>query len=75
MITRQLIAGGLLCAASLFIAAPAAQAGTGSSSLGSLIDVGCLLQTLSAQSPTADCQPPHIPTAGFADTTSAPAVR
>ncbi|MEU7141493.1 hypothetical protein ABZ942_18705 [Nocardia sp. NPDC046473] len=75
MITRKLMAGGLLCAAALFIAAPTAQAGTGSSSLGSLINVGCLLQSLSAQSPTADCHPVQIPTAGIEDTTTAPAAR
>ncbi|PXX71737.1 hypothetical protein DFR70_1011171 [Nocardia tenerifensis] len=68
MNTRKLMAGGLLCAASLLVAAPQAQAGTGSSSLGSLINVGCLLQSLSAQSPTADCKPPQIPVAGVEDT-------
>lgn len=72
MITRKIMAGGLLCAASLFIAAPAAQAGTGSSGSGSLINVGCLLQSLSAQSPTADCHPPSIPAAGIE---AQPAVR
>ncbi|MEV6560347.1 hypothetical protein AB0M22_31835 [Nocardia sp. NPDC051756] len=73
MITRKLMAGGLLCAASLFLAAPAAQADTGSSSLGALINVGCLLQSLSAESPTADCKPPQIPVAGIQN--QAPAAR
>ncbi|MFE9581151.1 hypothetical protein ACFYO1_32590 [Nocardia sp. NPDC006044] len=63
MITRTRIVGGFLCATSLFIVAPAAHADTGSSSLGALINVGCLLQTLSAESPTADCKPPQIPVA------------
>ncbi|WP_156910340.1 hypothetical protein [Nocardia mangyaensis] len=43
--------------APLLIAAPAANADTGSSS----INLGRILQALSAESPTADCDPPQIP--------------
>ncbi|MBF6329534.1 hypothetical protein [Nocardia transvalensis] len=67
MIARKLAVGGMLCAASLFIAAPMAQAGTGSSSLSSQIDVGCILQSLSGEPPTADCKPPQIPVSGADD--------
>ncbi|MBC7304364.1 MAG: hypothetical protein H5T78_25890 [Nocardia sp.] len=57
MIVRKVAAGTVLVAASLFIASPVAQADTGSSG----INVGCLLQSLSGEPATADCNPPSIP--------------
>ncbi|MDO3650946.1 hypothetical protein [Nocardia mangyaensis] len=56
---RKICLGALLVAAPLLIAAPAANADTGSSS----INLGCILQSLSGESPTADCDPPQIPAA------------
>lgn len=75
MKNRIIVASGLLCAASLFVATPAAQADPGSSSLGALINVGCLLQSLSAESPTADCKPPQIPVAAIENPAPEPAAR
>ncbi|WP_280340702.1 hypothetical protein [Nocardia neocaledoniensis] len=56
---RRLCLGAVLVAAPLLVASPAAQADTGSSS----INLGCILQSLSGESPTADCDPPQIPAA------------
>lgn len=54
---RRLCLGAVLVAAPLLVVSPAAQADTGSSS----INLGCILQSLSGESPTADCDPPQIP--------------
>ncbi|MFF2087534.1 hypothetical protein ACFVVM_27485 [Nocardia sp. NPDC058176] len=56
---RKICLGALVVAAPLLIAAPAANADTGSSQ----INLGCILQSLSGESPTADCDPPGIPAA------------
>ncbi|MGW6425847.1 hypothetical protein ACWF9G_20720 [Nocardia sp. NPDC055029] len=60
-------AGALLVSATLLLASPVAHADTGSldflgpSGSGGGINLGCLLQSLSGESPTADCDPPTIP--------------
>ncbi|MEV0336069.1 hypothetical protein [Nocardia sp. NPDC050717] len=54
---RNLCLGALLVAAPLLVVSPAAHADTGSSS----INLGCILQSLSGETPTADCNPPQIP--------------
>ncbi|MEU4710612.1 hypothetical protein AB0G00_29720 [Nocardia salmonicida] len=62
MIVRTITAGTVLVAASLFVAAPVAQADTGSAdSASSSINIGCLIQSLQGIPPTADCNPPSIP--------------
>ncbi|WP_225727098.1 MULTISPECIES: hypothetical protein [unclassified Nocardia] len=61
MTVQRFMASGLLCAASLLAVAPLANAETGSSSISSQINVGCLLQSLSGGSRTADCGGAHIP--------------
>lgn len=49
----------LIAGAALVIAAPVAQADTGSSELigPSGLDIGCLIRTLSADTPQIDCSP------------------
>ncbi|ATL70170.1 hypothetical protein IU500_17205 [Nocardia terpenica] len=62
MIARKFITGGFLCAASILIAAPAAQADTGDIATGAIasgssqVNLGCILSSLSG-SRTADCYP------------------
>ncbi|MFI1240730.1 hypothetical protein [Nocardia salmonicida] len=64
MIVRTITASTLLVAASLFVATPVVQAAdTGSgNSASSSINIGCLIQALQGIPPTADCNPPSIPT-------------
>ncbi|MEV0080593.1 hypothetical protein AB0H58_29640 [Nocardia neocaledoniensis] len=69
MNVRGIGAGSLLVTAALLLGAPAAHAAdTGSadplgpSGSGGQINLGCLLESLSAGPPTASCDPVQIPT-------------
>ncbi|WP_153338516.1 hypothetical protein [Nocardia aurantia] len=69
MFVRTFSVAGMICAATVLISAPAAVADSGSSSLSGpsslsgQINLGCLIETFSAQSPSASCHPPSIPVA------------
>ncbi|MEU4599968.1 hypothetical protein [Nocardia sp. NPDC023988] len=54
---RRPISVLMLAGASVLLTQPVAHAETGSSQ----INVGCILQSLSGESPTADCNPAPIP--------------